>query len=330
VWAVEEFNKTPRGQNVKINLKKQGSIEGAMAVLKDDQTIHAWSPASGLYLYNLTDDWGLKHTGENPIYKSESLALTPMVFVMWEDRYQAFMGKYGTDGGVNFKNIEKAIRSNDGWAGIAGKPDWGFFKFGHTHPNQSNSGLMTLVLLAYDYHGKTSGLSMTDITNSGFQTWNTSLEKGVTGLSNSTGNMMKEMVQRGPSTYDALFLYENTAIDYLANAEGRWGKLRVVYPARNAWNDSPFYVLNVPWSSKRQREAATAFMDFLLSEKAQQQALTHGFRPANVQVPINGPESPFTKFKDYGVQIDVPAVCEQPSGEVIRNLLLRWQQTRGN
>lgn len=329
-WAVEEFAKAPAGRNVKINLKKMGSIEGAMAILKDDQSIHVWSPASGLYLYNLTDEWGMKRAGENPIAKAEPLALTPMVFVMWEERYQAFQTKYGADGGVSFRSIEKAFKAKSGWAEIAGKPEWGFFKFGHTHPNQSNSGLMTLVLMAYDYHNKLSALSMADITNAGFQEWGTSLQRGVTGLSNSTGNMMKEMVQRGPSTYDALFVYENTAIDYLANAEGRWGKLRVVYPSKNAWNDNPYYVLNVPWSSKRQREAAGAFMDFLLSERAQQQALVHGFRPANVQVAINGPDSPFTRYKDYGLQIDVSSVCETPPGDVIRNLLIRWQQTRGN
>jgi ABC-type Fe3+ transport system substrate-binding protein len=270
--------------------------------------------------------------GENPIAREEALALTPMVFVMWDERYQAFVAGIGKQGGLNFKNIERAFRAKGGWSEIApppGKPEWGFFKFGHTHPNQSNSGLMTLVLMAQDFHDKTSALTMADITSPAFQEWATSLSRGVTGLSNSTGNMMKEMVQRGPSTYDALFVYENTAIDFLANAEGRWGRLKVVYPEKNAWNDNPYYVLNVPWSSKRQREAAGAFLDFLLSEPSQKRALEHGFRPGNVAVPITGPDSPFVKFRDYGLRIDLPTVCETPSGEVLRNLLIRWQQTKG-
>ena len=40
---------------------------------------------------------------------------------------------------------------------IAGKPEWGLFKFGHTHPDQSNSGLLTLVLMAYEFAGKRRG-----------------------------------------------------------------------------------------------------------------------------------------------------------------------------
>ena len=43
------------------------------------------------------------------------------------------------------------MRAKTGWATIAGKPEWGLFKFGLTDPNQSNSGLMTLILLAYEF-----------------------------------------------------------------------------------------------------------------------------------------------------------------------------------
>ena len=44
---------------------------------------------------------------------------------------------------------------------------------------------------------------------------------------------------KGPSSYDAVFVYESVAIDYLKNAEGRWGALHIIYPAYNMWNDNP-------------------------------------------------------------------------------------------
>ncbi len=91
--------------------------------------------------------------------------------------------------------------------------------------------------------------------------------------------MMRDMVLRGPSTFDGLLVYESVAIDYLKSAEGRWGELRVVYPKRNMWNDNPYYVLDVPWSSADQRKAAERFLDFLLSVPVQQRSLEHGFRP---------------------------------------------------
>ena len=54
------------------------------------------SPVSGLvasqhaYRDAFEHEWRAKHENK-PILKSENLALTPMVFVMWEDRHEAFI-----------------------------------------------------------------------------------------------------------------------------------------------------------------------------------------------------------------------------------------------
>ncbi len=325
-WAVDEWKKTPDGRKIAVDLIPLGSIEGANEVLKGNTKINVWSPASSLYRHNLVGEWELRNAGANPIAKEEPIAFTPMAFVMWEERYQAFITKYGE---VNFKTLGQALADPGGWKTIADKAEWGFFKFGHTHPNQSNSGLMALVLLGYDYFNKSRGLSMADITDPKFQEWIRKFQAAVSGLSNSTGNMMNEMVQRGPSTYDCLLVYENTAMEYLKNAEGRWGKLRIIYPPRNAWNDNPYYILNVPWSTPPQRQAAEKFLAYLLSEPAQSQAVVHGFRPANVTVPIKTPDSQFTQLESYGVRIDLTDVCEVPPAEVVTNLLLAWQRNRG-
>jgi ABC-type sulfate transport system substrate-binding protein len=156
------------------------------------------------------------------------------------------------------------------------------------------------------------------------------IESAVSGLSDSTGNMMRDMVLRGPSSYDALFVYENVAIDYLKNAEGRWGELRVVYPKRNVWNDNPYYIVDAPWSTPEQKQTAGAFADFLLSEPTQKQSLDHGFRPGNPQVPVKFPESPLVQYQKYGLQIDIGATCEPPKAEVINNLLAGWQRSQGS
>jgi len=324
-WAVEQFAQTPAGKNVTVNLVPLGSVEASRAILKKDKTINVWSPASSLPKGEFVSEWQMQFAGQNPILKSESLALTPMVFVMWAERYEAFMGKYKE---VSFKTIAQALAEPGGWNSIASKPQWGLFKFGHTNPASSNSGLVTLVLMAYDHSGKSRDLTMADITSVPFVEWARKLQRNVTGLSHSTGTMMQEMIQRGPSTYDCLFVYENTAIDYIANAEGRWGSLKVVYPERNIWNESPYYILDVAWSSKEQRKASQAFLDFLLSEPSQQQALTHGFRPANVSVAIKTPESPFTRLEGSGLRVDLADVAEPPAPDVLANLLLSWQRAR--
>ena len=323
-WAAAEFGNTRSGRDVTIDLIPMGSLDGAHALLAGDQRIQVWSPASALYKDSFVQDWQVKYSG-NPILREEPLALTPMVFVFWDERYQEFLKKYGK---VSFNAIADAEQQKGGWETIAGKPDWGFFKFGHTHPAQSNSGLMTLVLAAYGYSNKTRDLALKDIVSVGFQEWLEKLERGVAGMSDSTGNMMREMVLKGPSSFDALFVYESVVIDYLKNAEGRWGQLRVVYPEYNAWNDSPYYIINAGWVSPDQRKAAQAFLDFLLSDRIQKESIAHGFRPANPNVPVKFPGSPFTDYARYGIQDSMGRICDPPKAEVLNNLLTSWQRTQ--
>jgi Ca-activated chloride channel family protein len=328
--AAREFMNTPQGRDIDVRLTGMGSLEAAQKVWEGkDRSVHVWSPASEIYTDVFVTEWRAKH-GADPILHRERLALTPMVFVMREDRYQPFAKKYG---GVTFKAIAQALGEETGWRAIADQPDWGFFRFSHTHPNKSNSGLMTLFLMAHDYFDKPSHLGGAELTRADFQKYLRTIESNAASqmgqLVDSTGNLMVDMVRFGPSRYDCVFVYESTAIDQLRQAEGRWGKLRVVYPKYNMWSDNPYYVLDVPWSGPEHREAARKFLAYLLSEPVQQRALDHGFRPANVAVPTNGPNSPLVQFRANGLRTDLPGrECAAPRAEVINGLLHRWQQIR--
>lgn len=326
-WAVSKFAETPAGQKIKIKLIPKGSLEAAQSIWRDkDKSIHVWSPASSLYKDVFIQNWQTEN-GTNPIAKEDNLALSPMVIVMWEERYQAFMQKYKT---VSLDTIRQALAEKEGWNGIAMQPDWGLFKFGHTHPNQSNSGLMALVLMAYDYHKKSKDLTNADLLDPMFQDWFVGLEKGASGLLPSTGTMMKNMVLYGPSTYDAVFVYESVVIDYLKPAEGKWGGLHVIYPKKNMWNENPYYILDVPWSDADHRQAAEVFLEFLLREDVQRESLRHGFRPGNPNVAIKDvPDSPFVLYEKSGLKIDVPSVCEAPKAAVVNTLIDIWERRVG-
>ena len=319
-WAVKEFSASPEGRAVQINLLPFGSMEAARAILDGDEKIHVWSPASSIYRDTFLRGWEAKHSGK-AIVKEEQLAFTPMVIVMWKSRYQAYATRCPE---VSLRTFTFAMHAKTGWGRIADRPEWGCFKFGHTHPLQSNSGLMTLIVLAYEFHRKTSDLAGSDIMSAAFLEHLERFQSGVTGLSNSTGNMMEEMLTKGPSGYDALMVYEAVAIDFFKKAEGRWEDLQVIYPEYNLWNDNPYYVLHVPWSSPAQEKAAETFLKFLMSEPAQVKALEHGFRPGNPAVPIRGPASPFVRYANSGLKVEIPDVCEVPSPQVIEGLLQAW------
>src|SRR5262245_29053542 len=100
-WAIGEFAKTAEGSRVKVNLIPMGSLEGAQAVLSGDKRIHAWSPASSLYKNVFVQEWSMRNNAQ-PIIREDELALSPMVFVIWAQRYDAFIAKYGV---LNFQSV---------------------------------------------------------------------------------------------------------------------------------------------------------------------------------------------------------------------------------
>jgi ABC-type Fe3+ transport system substrate-binding protein len=257
----------------------------------------------------------------------EPVLLSPLVFVAWEDRARA-LESFGGGSTITWKTIHKAVSSNQGWPTVKGKAEWGFVKLGHTDPTRSNSGMQALVLIALEYFGRNTGseLHVEDVLKPDFQKFLRELESGVTRFENSTGTFMTDMVRFGPSKYDLAVVYESSAISQLANAQGRWGNLRVYYPKLTLWSDHPVGVLRAPWVTDAQRAAAKQFVAFLHSKPVQERALRFGFRPAETSVPIKtaDAQNPFTRLAEFGVQTTVPSVAEPPDAAVIRNLLALW------
>jgi ABC-type Fe3+ transport system substrate-binding protein len=325
-WAVAEFAKTPEGKQIKINLIPMGSVEGADAILKQDDAakkINVWTPASSIVKDLLVDPWK-KAQGNDPIASDAMLALTPMVIVMWQDRYDAFMKKYSE---MNFKTIAQALNEPTGWKSINDNAKWGFFTFGHTLPDKSNSGLLTLVLMAYDYQ-VSRNITVEQVMDKGFLDWLKTAQKYMTVKEESTGKLMDSMIVNGPSKYNAVMVYENLALANLESAKGKWGMdLKIVYPTRSVWNDNPYYILNVPWSTEDHKTAAKLFRAFLLSETAQKVARDkYLLRPASTKIPILDDTSAFTKLKDV-MQVDVSSI-DPPSADVLKQLLQSWERNK--
>ena len=247
-----------------------------------------------------------------PVLNEKSIALTPMVFVVWSNRLAAFQSKYGDP---SFETFAHALGEPRGWE-AAGHPEWGLFKFGIEDRNAA------LVLFAYEAQQKTSGLTPHDALDVAARPALHSLARNATLMS------MRDFAAGGPDTYDAALVYESSALELIEAAQKRWGELRIVYPQRNLWADNPYYILDAPWSTKEQREAAQAFLDFLLTETSQQGAIAHGFRPADPHVPTNAGGSPFVVYQRNGVRENVGQVCAPPPPGAMANLLAAWQRAR--
>jgi ABC-type molybdate transport system substrate-binding protein len=314
---------------IKVELVGKGSIDAAQAILDGTLQPTIWSPADTMAMNLMTSDWQTKNhsdliapAGEDA---AQPLLLTPLVFVCWEDRAQALLKASG--GTITWKAISKAVTSPQGWLAVGGQGKWGFVKLGHTDPTKSNSGLEALYLMSLEYTGK-SKLAVEDLLDPKYQDFIKGIEKGVTKFEPSTGTFMTDMVRFGPSKYDIAVVYESLAISELANAAGRWGKLKVYYPATTIWSDHPVAMLQGTWVTADQKAAARQFIAYLRSKPAQQRALDFGFRPADTSIPIvsKDAQNPFTRLAADGITVDVPTAADPPDGVVVRNLMMMWSR----
>jgi hypothetical protein len=317
------------GRPIQVGLEGMGSREMYLAVLNGEKEPDLMSPASFLQISILQElsrtSMGVPLVDMNDKEKCASVVKTPLVLVAWVERADVL---WGIDPGQDiWKRLHDALIASEGW-GAYGHPEWGYLKFGHTDPLRSNSGFMTILLVTYDYFGKTSGLNSGDIlSNNEFQKWFLEFENTISEFEYSTGPLMQKTVVYGPSTFDMVAVYEATAIEHAENAVGRYGELRVFYPPATVWSDHPFCVLNADWVDSEEAGAAQIFMEYLKSKEAQESALlNHGFRPVDNSIPLGQSGSPFSRYSGNGFLEDLSSLpeVEVPPGDVLNTLLEFW------
>jgi len=326
--VVADFESSPRyrvdGRPIRLEMKKMGSREMILDVLDGVEQPVLLSPASSLQA-SILESQSASKFGESLANAANcrSVVNTPLVLVAWRERAQILWGDTPPD--QMWHQVHDVLVDPQGWAAYD-HPDWGYIKFGHTDPLKSNSGFMTVLLMTYDYFGKTSGLTSADLlSDTDYQQWLIELESTVSNFGDSTGTYMKEIVAYGPSMHDIVTVYEATAIEHAENAVGRYGELRVYYPPATVMSDHPFCILDADWVSPEQTEAAQMFIDYLQTQPVQELALLkYGFRPTNPAVPLEQPGSPFERYVPNGLRVDLPPQVEVPPGDVLDTLLDFW------
>ncbi len=316
---------------IAVELTGMGTLDAVRAIAEGRQRPTVWSPADDVAVNLLDAEWTLgkgapivERSGD---FAPQPLVLTPLVMIAWEERAKALSAAAHGDP-TDWRAVHDLASSPKGWPGLGAPAEWGYVKLGHTAPNASNSGLQTLILMAYAFHGKHAGLSAADVLDERFQKWLKETESAVSKFGASSGTYMRDMVLYGPSKYDLVWNYESVAIGEMAAAQGRWGNLAIYYPTPTLWSNHPFVVPKADWVSPEQRAAARTLREFLLSPAIQARALEAGFRPANpdVRIVTSDPENPWNRLKPYGIRLDVPAAADPPSGEVARLLLETWRR----
>ncbi|MGC9522437.1 MAG: VWA domain-containing protein [Anaerolineae bacterium] len=203
-------------------------------------------------------------------------AVSPIVVVAWES--------VARDLGWPFEPL--------GWQEIQRKatrdPD---FKW--NHPSTTNaSGLLATLAEFYAGAGLTRGLTEEAATAPATLEYVRAVEATVRFYGEGEAVILERLRSEGRNFLDAFVAQEQVVIAW--NQSQPAERLVAIYPAEGTlWADHPLALLEFSELAEAQRQTYQAFAAYLNSDEAQRMLLAAGYRPADLSIPLDGPESPF-------------------------------------
>ena len=221
---------------------------------------------------------------------------------------------------IGWEDILALARDKKGWS-TYGFPQWGSFKFGHTHPAYSNSGIISLIAENYAATGKVRGLTIADVQSPKTRAFVSGIENSVVHYGSSTGFFGPKLFDSGPEYLSAAVLYESMVVESYAKVSSMPFPVVAIYPREGTfWSDHPVGIVNRPWVTPERQEAAQIYIRYLLGRPQQEKAMTYGFRPGSPDVAVGPPID-----AAHGVDPRQPTTTlEVPSFDVIAALQQQW------
>ena len=309
--------KTGGGKRVRVQAVPMGSGESVTEILEGRSQAHLTSPASAAYLAIGNADSRAK-TGGDLVGDTRDLVLSPVVIAMWKPMAEA-LGWPGKP--VGWAEVLALARDPKGWASH-GNPQWGRFRFGHTHPEYSNSGLISVLAECYAAAGKQRGLTTADLARPEVGAFLGDIEAAVVHYGDSTGFFADRMFASGPGYLSAAVLYESSVIESYGKPNLPFPVV-AIYPKEGTfWSDHPVAVVKRPWVTDEHREAADKYIAHLLEPAQQQKAMAYGFRPGD---PSIAPAAPIDAA--HGVDPREPrTTLEVPPADVMAGAIDLWRK----
>jgi Ca-activated chloride channel family protein len=308
--------KTQSGKTIFVRAVPMGSGESIDNILSGRMQAHLVSPASAAFI-KLGNAESRAKTGKDLIASTENLVLSPVVIAMWKPMAEAIgWGKKP----VGWSDILSLARNPKGWSAY-NYPQWGKFKFGHTHPEFSNSGLISLFAEAYAASGKTAGLKLADLDKPQTKQLIAGVEQSIVHYGSSTGFFGRKMFANGPEYLSAAVLYESMVVESYAENNLAF-PIVAIYPKEGTfWSDHPVGIVERDWVTQEHREAAKIYIQYLLARPQQEKAIQYGFRPALLDVSVAAPLD-----AAHGIDPKEPkTTLEVPSVDVINGILQTWK-----
>jgi Ca-activated chloride channel homolog len=310
--------KTSGGKRITVQAIPKGSGECIDDLTSGREHDDLISPASNIFI-KLGNAQSRASTGKDMIGNTQNLVLSPVVIAIWKPMAEAIgWGKKP----VGWADILALAHDKKGWS-TYGYPQWGSFKFGHTHPAYSNSGILSLIAENYAAVDKVRGLTVADAESPKTRAFVNGIEDSVVHYGSSTGFFGRKLFDSGPEYLSAAVLYESMVVESYSNAKSMPFPVVAIYPKEGTfWSDHPIGIVDRDWVTPDRREAAQIYINYLLAAPQQKKALAYGFRPGSPDVPVGAPID-----ADHGVDPKQPVTTlEVPSSEVINAIQQQWNR----
>ncbi|MBL8056494.1 MAG: VWA domain-containing protein [Anaerolineales bacterium] len=327
--ATEKFNasgaKTAAGKPIFVRVTHVTSGGSQSDILSGKIKPTVWSPGDQSWVDGANQVWQ-DRTGQPLVSEAcRPTVYAPIGFAMWRPFAEALGWP---DQPITWQTLVDLAADPQGWAKY-GHPEWGEFKFGHTHPDYSNAGLLIMTALVNDTLGQTGGLTPANVKSQAVIDAFTKVEQHTYHYGVQTRDLIALMARRGPS-----YLHASTASEaevLKANAE-RASELRFplvfIFPAKGTfWTEQPYCVVDADWVTDEQREAARIYRDFLLAREQQELAVDKYLRPVDPGVPLRAPLALEAGTDPRVTPAQVPAL-ESPSGDAAAAVKDVFHQTK--
>jgi Ca-activated chloride channel family protein len=327
--VVAQFNQEERklttGEILFVQVSHVTSGGSQTAILDGKSQPTVWSPGDQSWIDGANQVWR-DRTGSLLIPDPCSpTVLAPIGFAMWRPMAEALGWP---DKPISWDDLVSLSSDPLGWESL-GHQEWGQFKFGHTHPDYSNTGLLMLTALAYSTEGKTSGLTANQVYSSAVVEAFRGLEQNTYHYGIQNRPLMQLLAQRGPGYLHAITSSEAEVLK--ANAEFASTlpyPLVFIFPSKGTyWSEQPYCILDADWVSDQQKQGALIFKDYLLEKNQQEMAIQYYLRPVDESIPLHAPIA-LESGTDPRVMRSVVPALESPSAEVAAAVKDVFHQTK--
>ncbi len=297
-----------------------------------------WTPAASTWVSLLASDLTAKDRPNilpTDTASIGSVTSTPLVLAMPEPMARALGWP---DAQIGWSDVLALAKDPQGWA-ARGHPEWGRFTLGKTNPTVSTSGLAATVGTLVAATGTSSDLTEAALQRPEVQQYLKDVETAVIHYGDTTLTYLTNLQHADDSGaalgyVSAVAVEEKSVLDYNAgNPSGNPATLGdhappkvplvAVYPKEGTlYSDSPYVILEAPWSTADKKAGAQDFLAFLLAPEQQKVFTDNNFRTADGQ-----PGDPITA-SPYLIADGVKITLNPPGPAVLRDVRELWTQVR--